>query len=73
MPLRVAEKEGFLHAVDMCDQCPFTRETGTAMKPERTCTLAKKVLHIMTYGGCIPVWCPLPEPTVNYRPMKESK
>lgn len=58
MPLRVAEKDGFIYAVNGCAYCPFIwlnvmwrckHKEGKGQRVEQ-------------YNNRIPVWCPLPEP-----------
>lgn len=62
MPLRVAEKEGYLHAVNRCGDCPFG-EFGMIKieKPRFYCEHEQGKIEEKISGNSIPVWCPLPE------------
>jgi hypothetical protein len=67
MPLRVAEKDGYIYAVNRCLECPFLcalpsndhrklvgRKCGNADADPKA--------GMEVCGAGIPVWCPLPEP-----------
>lgn len=58
MPLRVAEKDGYLHAVNGCGHCPFNGWDGHTIT---FCSHAHaKEDEGLLYRDRIPVWCPLP-------------
>lgn len=75
MPLRVAEKDGLIKAVNKCGECLFLE---IIPYKENNITLTnihcghKNAKHKMALSGhsipgdCIPVWCPLPEPTMRH-------
>lgn len=74
MPLRVAEKDGFIFAVNKCDECPscFRMLSGVKAhlsdnKPSGFGCFHDKITTRENIGrdtrlDAIPVWCPLPAP-----------
>ncbi len=73
MPLRVAEKDGYLYAINGCGDCPF-EQLERSFKP--TTKLAPYCGHENgktdnpVINSVIPVWCPLPEPSVSKKDIK---
>lgn len=65
MPLRVAEKDGCIYAVDGCGDCPFNGWDGYMIT---VCGHEKAKDPSMLYRDRIPVWCPLP--TGEYKVFK---
>ena len=64
MPLRVAEKEGFVYALDDCEFCPFVEKNRNILisKPLLSCKHFSLNQSREVKLNSIPVWCPLPEP-----------
>lgn len=69
MPLRVAEVNGYLHAVNKCADCPFAEnlksdDRAIRIGPFWECGNADADANagMEVIGVGIPVWCPLPEP-----------
>lgn len=72
MPLRIAEKDGWLKAVDKCKDCLFCFKMLTGVKNHLAgkypsgfgCfhddITTRKEIGKETKLDCIPVWCPLP-------------
>lgn len=86
MPLRVAEKDGYLKAVNKCYECPFFSRMMIGIKahfrgehPTSTgcfhdkiaTTQGKHKIGREVKPHYIPVWCPLPEPGVSKKDIKE--
>lgn len=61
MPLRVAEKDGYIKAVNECYICPFINLMNFRCEHEN----GKSDIGLEYYHERIPVWCPLPEPTME--------
>ncbi len=64
MPLRVAEVNGWLKAVNKCRECPFMeRYPEKGMVCEHSATrMTENEFKPLSAEDVIPVWCPLPEP-----------
>ncbi len=69
MPLRVAEKDGYIYAVNGCGDCPFNGFDGHAI----TFCIHKEAKkdEELLYRDHIPVWCPLPEPGIQKKEVGE--
>lgn len=83
MPLRVAEKDGYIKAVNCCDDCGFVKlfgvdpieDSGVEATSIWTCG-HPGIGHtpdecIPLQRGFIPVWCPLPEPGISGKEVGE--
>lgn len=71
MPLRVAERDGYIKAVNGCGDCSFRQVTHAATNPTDECGHPEGKNAIKVKLDCIPVWCPLPTPTMKH--MLEHK
>ena len=72
MPLRVAEKDGFLYGINKCHECPYVEQTireDTSEVLVWKC-VKRKFKVVNNPGFAIPVWCPLPEPGEKDRQFK---
>ena len=77
MPLRIAEKDGFIYAVNDCGRCPFNKSEKIKNPPQDCAPLIHMLSNLYCGHGnrnnkekvepnSIPVWCPLPEPTMKH-------
>ena len=67
MPLRVAEVNGWLKAVNKCRECPFMGrypEKGMVCE-HHTVRMTENEFKSLSVEDVIPVWCPLPEPKME--------
>ena len=62
MPLRVAEQDGYLHAVNKCYDCPYIEhiKNDNRFGPFFACGKQGERKGGEVRGISIPVWCPLP-------------
>lgn len=72
MPLRVAEINGWLKAVNKCRECPFMQryEKKGMVCEHNSIKMTEKAFTSLSPEDVIPVWCPLPEPGRDYREEK---
>lgn len=79
MPLRVAEINGWLKAVNKCRDCPFMQrypEKGMVCEHGNT-RRTENEFKSLSAEDVIPVWCPLPMPEIqrieSLKQLKEPK
>lgn len=71
MPLRVAEKDGFIYAVNGCGDCPLWQVKD--YRKGCNCCHKQGNSDKPSWHNSIPVWCPLPEPGIKRVIMPDMK